>query len=97
LAKAEAAAARQSDHPLVGSQCTAEEQFDAVGRRFAFDFLEQGRADAKMLPVIGNRHAEFAGAFRARKRHPRLPIGADRDPANEESERLNDGSFVCRT
>src|SRR5271166_6003383 len=75
----------------------AEEQFGAVGRRFAFDFLEQGRADAKMLPVIGNRHAEFAGAFRARKRHPRLPIGADRDPANEESERLNDGSFVCRT
>jgi hypothetical protein len=33
---AKAAAARDSDHPLVGPQ-RIEDQFDAVGRRFAFD------------------------------------------------------------
>ena len=46
--------ARQSDHVRVGPQHIAEQQFDAVGRRFAFDFLEQGRAEAKMAPVICN-------------------------------------------
>src|ERR1700733_5270335 len=61
--KAEATAERQSDHRLVGPQRTAEEEFDAVGRGFAFDFLEHGRASAKMAPVICNRYAEFARAF----------------------------------
>jgi hypothetical protein len=72
LPKLEAVAASQSDHLPVGPQHIAEQQFDAVGRRFAFDFLEQGRAEAKMAPVICNRQAEFAGAFRAPKRHPGL-------------------------
>jgi hypothetical protein len=50
--KAEAAGERQSDHRLVGPQRIAEEEFDTVGRRFAFDFVEHGRAGAKMAPVI---------------------------------------------
>ena len=41
----------------------AEQPFDAVGRRSAFDLLEQGRAEAEMAPVIGDRHAEFACPF----------------------------------
>ena len=49
----------------VGSQRFAEMQFDAVGRRFAFDFLEHGRAGAKVAPVVCDRHAEFACAFGA--------------------------------
>ena len=45
--KAKATAERQSDHRLVGPQRIAEEEFDAVGRRFAFDCLEHLRSDAK--------------------------------------------------
>jgi hypothetical protein len=65
-----AAAPVQSSHRLSAS--IAEEQFDAVSRRSAFDFLDQGRADANMLPVISNRHAEFAGAFGTRMSHSGL-------------------------
>ena len=69
---AEAEAARQCDHPVVGPQSIAEQPFDAVGGRFAFDLLEQRGPEATMPPVVCNRHGELPGAVRAGKRHPGL-------------------------